>query len=106
MTRNKGGWGLVEKKALPWWVEHEEELKEPTLDEELTDFDSFWRGNPDELSSFSIETSWKNNDVSLLERVGAPHFLKESSLFIRVLEEIYHEIKRKAGTIEKKHKGV
>jgi uncharacterized Zn finger protein len=97
---------LIKEKELPWWMEHQEEIDEPTLEEKPTDFASFWQGKPDELKSNPSETNRDYDDASLLERVGAPIFLKESNLFLRVMGEIYEEVRQKTINIAKKRKGV
>lgn len=69
-------------------------------------WDSFYNGQLDSINSlYEVETLVPHS-ISLMDRLGDPVFLKNSSLILRVVEEIYRDIRKRAVRLENKKEEV
>jgi hypothetical protein len=64
-------------------------------------WDHFYNGTFDTIDTlYEVEPASTPHSISLMDRLGDPIFLKNSSLVLRVIEEIYSDIRKRAARLE------
>lgn len=67
------------------------------------EFEHFWNGGNAVNTEYASAHATGLPEISLHAKVGTPSFMNDGQLFLKVMEEIYEEIKRRSTLLSRKY---